>query len=271
MPSTPSLSQQTREHVTNNSQFIRQRDTLTEMGGSEEAPNSGNQTWRGDETIDTYHHVIGSEDAYKYGGDYEEPEVVKRPVANATLKVTHRGASGSTQYRPQGDDYPAKNFDYRARQLAEFEGEIPGQGKLFIHESSHPTSTVEYMMSTKGGRVANMTQLGIAARDTMQRHGRELRPSDDLSQHSSRLVEKLESRGIVKNRKQLSNTLNFESKPFGVSPDWGYGANGRTNALSQGQFELVPDADVQAGRQHVRDVFGGSKKRSDGEQLRMFE
>lgn len=265
---TPSLAETTKQHVTNNSQFVRQRDLLTELpdglsGGS-------NDYWDYGTTVDNYQHIVGETPRYRYGGwdEEDDPEVVMTPASNANLQVKHRGARGSTQYRPEGDDYQASNFDYRARRLAEFSGEIPGQQAFFIHESSKPTSTVEYMMSTKGGRVANMTQLGMAARDTLLRHGRELRPSDDLSPHSTRLVNKLEEKGVTKNRKALSNSLGFEPKPFPAEPLQGFGADGQSNRLSRGQFEPVPDADVEGGRRMIRSVLGG-KKRSEGEQLMM--
>jgi len=69
-------------------------------------------------------------------------------------------------------------------------------GRLFNLEHTQGNDVVYSLFSTKEGRIHAPTLLGVAANDSRMR-GRELQPPDDLSEHSSRMVQHFQRKGVV--------------------------------------------------------------------------
>lgn len=257
-------------------QFVRSDRTLYE-------PTSyrGEQSddWGGGDSTTTYQHV--SKDQI-YPGTF---------LSDAELKIEHQGASGHTLYPPavllNGEATPPDERSIHeklasrrermdaggpmmtdAETMADWQSkserynttDIPGQQSLFHHKSSPATSTVDLMRSTKGGRVANMTQLGMAARDVMLERGHGLTPSTDLSPHSDRLVGKLREKGLVQgHEKQMSNDLTFNRFPINVDD---YPTQDR-------EYKPVDPEALAGGRRAIRSILG--RNRPVGEQGSLFE
>lgn len=72
------------------------------------------------------------------------------------------------------------------------------QLQLFAYDPPKP-SQVQFLVSRNnpGAKVAAMTMLGLADMDARAETGHPLKPSDDLSPHSLRIVRHLRDRGVV--------------------------------------------------------------------------
>ena len=91
-----------------------------------------------------------------------------------------------------------------------------GQQQLFAHHYSPAQATVTSMggMNTTSAKIAGINMLGIAQNDAMKR-GLTLDPAVNLSEHSSRLVEKLKGSGAVDKDfvREAENSSPFWDKP----------------------------------------------------------
>lgn len=147
-----------------------------------------------------------------------------------------RGRQADGNYRMESYDQ-----DWAAQTAA------PGQTiPLFRHQSKHHPSKVEYMRTTKGARITAGPLLGIAARDQMAR-GNELVPDNDLSEHSSPMVRKINGALGTQFSTTKSNTLDFMPGLFGDTL-------GAPRAEMEGITE-IDQAEVGRGKQLMRNVL----------------
>lgn len=185
-----------------------------------------------------------------------EVNVVHSPGHSSTLypASTDEGAwTGRTSdpdeaswegYNRNWIDKTTRGWNYR-----KYAGQIP----LFEHDSSMPTSTLDYMITTKADRAIGMTLLGMAARDTLTKHGRVLKPSNDLSTHSSSMVHKLADRGVTAvPQDEMRNNITWRSEP-------GSWEGRKLDEWSVGK--PAPAHDVRAGQQFLRNVLRDSRNR----------
>ena len=89
--------------------------------------------------------------------------------------------------------------DSRQFSKAVFPDEENGQGVLF--GVSHRPPKIDYMAGTKDASRAGIAKiLGLAAQDAQLRWGEPPQPSDNLSNHSAPVVNKLISAGLIRGR-----------------------------------------------------------------------
>jgi hypothetical protein len=153
--------------------------------------------------------------------------------------------------------YP-KDYEYNQKWVEDttkYDNQIP----LFLHDSKPATTKVDAMESTKEDRVAAMTMMGIADRESQLEGRGPLTPSNDLSKHSLRMVKHLEEKGAT-TTDVTSPTNDFSFLPKGGAPFFG---NLSTTEL--------PDDAVQAGRRRVREVLRTPKPQVTGEQTQLFD
>lgn len=119
---------------------------------------------------------------------------------------------------------------------------------LFTDEKeSNFAPFVSTFKGTRGGRVGNMTMLGVAELDA-QRQGKTL--ADDyttsahsLSPHSSNLVEKLTGQKVP-----VTNNWDFQDEPNEVDFGWVDDYQGK-------KVSFVPDEDIKVGRGIIRSAI----------------
>jgi hypothetical protein len=187
--------------------------------------------------------------------------------STAMTSVLDRGGTGHTQYPPKEmiDDDPSFNADMWS----------PGNGQmpLFEHRSFGPESTVTSMGSTRGSRVAAMTQLGIAANEAQDR-GRTLLPDDNLSKHSQRVVDRMYGAGMTEEPAfgEPQNTLDFWEPHTDSTTGVQFEGQPTARAFGSqhGETTFSPE-EVARGRRTVRSILGrGKAPKSQGEQGTLF-
>jgi hypothetical protein len=115
--------------------------------------------------------------------------------------------------------------DYRApvRQARENE-----QLQLFSHTPPRP-SKVDILLSQRGmgAKVSGMTLIGMADIDARRKTGQSLKPSDDLSRHSLRIVRHLNNVGAISDDdvpSRSTNSYNFTDAEAQLRTHPSYGA-----------------------------------------------
>jgi hypothetical protein len=190
-----------------------------------------------------------------------DPKRVKTTYAHTT-PINNRDRITSflyTQYdAPYNETVYPKDYEYTekwANRTAQTDGQVP----LFQHYSQPATNKVEHLQSTKNDRVAATTLLGIADRESQLEGRGPLAPSNNLSDHSLRMVDHLERKGATKTPTNLeSNDLDFIKEH-------------NTNFLNDNEFTPIPDDTVKAGRRRVREVLRTPKPQVTGKQEQLFE
>jgi hypothetical protein len=133
------------------------------------------------------------------------------------------------------------------------------QGRLFEYRApTAPSHNVSYLGGTEKHRAQNMVMLGIAE-NTARAAGTTLNPSDDLSKHSARLVGHLKGKGAVSEdaSTRVTNKIQFH-----------HGYNIGANPFRYGT-EQIPQHEVEAGRQTMRQVVRGDQRREIPGQQKM--
>lgn len=132
--------------------------------------------------------------------------------------------------------------------LGAYQQPVGRQGRLF--EYMPPVAgvhKVDVLTGTRENRAANMVMLGMAE-NAARSEGTSLKPSEDLSEHSSRLVKHLKGTGAVSEKAEtgVTNEMQF-------SDAWSIGSHAVAPSLH------VPKEQVEAGRKTVRQVVKGGK------------
>jgi hypothetical protein len=170
--------------------------------------------------------------------------------------------------------YPAKDPGWRkttAPGMATHEGygeqwakdtrtEVGQTIPLFEHSSRNEGGTVEYMRTAQDSRSLALPMLGIAARTVMNERRMEMRPSDDLSDNSGRLVRRLNHNLGTQFSPETSNDLDFDD-----ADDLKYRPKGTYGSETQ-----VPDEEVEAGRRLGRSIARRPPMPIAYQQLRLF-
>ena len=243
--------------------------------------------WSSNDPADRMNEATARLERALMGGPFSEDEIPTRIVPRpgyysaAEVQVSHNPTTGHTRY-PSPDDYwsggttsdpdEASHEGYTdewARRQAHGKGDdqVPGQIPMFQHGSTHAHSSLDYMATTRSGRAMGMTLMGMAARDTLLEHGHELKPSADLSRHSTRIVHKLADRGVTTAPEfESRNDMDFREEP-------GYWAGGTESQMRRDAGDPVSSHDVRKGQQFLRSVLKSSRSKPSalGEQQPLFE
>jgi hypothetical protein len=161
-------------------------------------------------------------------------------------------------YRDTGTSTPVTR-QHVNRQGDVFHEQVGRQGRLFNYDPPLPgVHKVDTLVGTEGARAPNMVMLGIAE-NAARSEGTSLMPAEDLSKHSSRLIEHLKGTGAVPegSSTRVTNKIQF-------SPEYSLGPR------SVEPSRRVPEEQVQAGRQTVRQVLRGSQDRKPRGQGTLF-
>lgn len=149
--------------------------------------------------------------------------------------------------------------DMWARHNSEWGGsEVDGQVPLFKHESQRHSAKVDYLRTTPGARALVGPLLGIAGREQMAK-GEALTPSDDLSRHSGRMVEKLNKNLGTQFESGVMNDLTFQNQlSLGFADEFA---------------DSIPQSEVDAGRKTMRRVLRSGRPVRDAgyEQMSIFD
>lgn len=213
-------------------------------------------------------------------GEYERTIVETGKEVEGTRAYSYRPNSPdktsamlevSTKVQPSITIYP-HNYQYTdnwANRYAFQDPQIP----LFLHTPSEIRNEVTFLAGTKGARVPSMTMLGIADTDVRRDTGVGLTPSDDLSQHSLKLTKKMIRRGAT----QASSSM--PTDPTNHIPFWNTEEPSSHLAFigsyAHGLSEGVPEEEVTAGKQKVRQIARNKKEKKKGTpeytQLTLFD
>ena len=204
----------------------------------------------------------GEYDTYRYAKENPEPEDWNGWETHQTLGIGHTppktgyadwqgntSASGGLRNPDHNHLVREAHEEISDNQMLAASSSKPRQLKLFGMGYEPGRSKVEYMGGTREGRVMTGTMLGIAQNDTMRERGRGLEPSEDLSEHSSKLVGNLRKKGVVagEGTPEITNDLQFDRFP---EPLHGFGYSEQTR---------LPHAEVMAGRETARRILRGGK------------
>ena len=149
------------------------------------------------------------------------------------------------------------------------------QLQLFAYDPPKP-SHVQYLASrdNPGAKVAAMTMLGMADMDVREKTGHPLAPSENLSEHSMRIVRHLGARGAI-NKEDIptheSNDLSFWS----VREDLNDGV-GLDEARDLPHFYTDVSDRARGARKHLKSVLRPTKETPKPrgrkpKQLKLFE
>lgn len=148
------------------------------------------------------------------------------------------------------------------------------QLQLFAYDPPGPSS-VQYLVSrdTPGGKVAAMTMLGMADMDARASTGHPLRPSDDLSTHSMRIVRHLNRRGVIDSEdvpEDFGNNMDFHDAEHHLDT--------AVATLNLNKYIGNTDISHQAreARKHIKSLLRPAKatpkpREPKPEQLKLFE
>ena len=163
-------------------------------------------------------------------------------------------ADESVDYSRVSKDAPDINGGHEAdtlmtvtyrKPINRFHDPAPSEGQQTLFGSYHHpgSATVSYMggANTTSAKVAGMNLLGIAQNDAMKR-GYSLTPDTNLSEHSDKLVGRLQDKGLV------DKDFSKEGTNYEEFATVSYGGGTGTGVISPGE--------VNRGRRTVRSVLG---------------
>lgn len=206
---------------------------------------SGYEAWDGDKLKG----VVETKDAHWSGFTSYPSHPSMRPSREAAFGPGPHTTRSTESLGMNGVKGPDATGDDRMQSYdagwAEHNAHAGGQIPLFDHRSKYHPPELEYMRTTKGARAVAAPLIGIAARDQMNR-GHALTPSPDLSEHSSRIVGKVNQHLGSQFSAAATNDLDF-------LPDGYPGADtvGMPRAEMEGITELSRE-EVDAGRHMMR-------------------
>lgn len=126
------------------------------------------------------------------------------------------------------------------------------QQSLFNYRPAKPAEYVlDYLSGSRIGRIHSMNLLGMA-KNIADAHNTPISPSHDLSRHSTALIEGLGERGIIKpgsTPPMTTNTMDFDDNYIV-----------KTENMNTLYPEVVPEEDVAAGRQTMRNIIKSNRK-----------
>lgn len=192
------------------------------------------------------HLYNGRGDTVHWASDTRNPERWN-PGAEAHVSAPRTryiyGDSGSSVQ--QSDEYVTQHIGSR---------ESDGQGALFGVTHTHPE--MHWLVSHPDMRGHVPTMLGIAALETHARYGEYPRPADNLSDQSTRMVEKLASVGATKMPSHIDwNPMSSEDHSD-RGPDLAFV---RRDA-AEGSIRMHDKGTASVGRQFIRSVLRGPKR-----------
>lgn len=156
-----------------------------------------------------------------------------------------KAQTGKYEYHMEGGDYTND-----ARGINVYKGDKMA-GTMTVLPDSDRTANVYFMGVDPRHRHIVPTMIGIAQRE-MSAYGMELQPSTDLSEHSSRLVRKLQGRGLVTGsaESEASNDIEFRSYNATIPENRREGRRLNTETVSLGRNHM---------RQQLRETRRGGK------------
>jgi hypothetical protein len=134
---------------------------------------------------------------------------------------------------------------------------------LFKQTVRRQNNDIFLMSMARKHRAMAGTMLGVANNDALAQTGIGLSPSSNLSQHSHRLVTKLGARGVLNKAQvpdQPMNDITWEE------PRPARGAS----AFDAADYHPIPHAEMEAGRQTVRNMIRPKRHRPDPNQGTLF-
>lgn len=132
------------------------------------------------------------------------------------------------------------------------------------------TASVLYSKNTLAGKISAMNLLGIADNASTEATGRNIVPSNNLSQHSGGLVDRLHSAGYIP-AEDMPSRRKLNNESFSSSDD--VLSNKHMNRYSTTTVEGLEDVSsrVPAARTRIRDLLGSSKKGEEHTQLSLWD
>jgi hypothetical protein len=206
---------------------------------------SGYEAWDGDKLKG----VVETRDAFWSNNTQYPSHPSTRPSREAAFGPGPHATRSSESLGMNGARGPLADGDYRMQSYdkdwAEHNATATGQIPMFLNRSKYNPPELEYMRTTKGARAVAGPLIGIAALDHMER-GHALTPSSDLSEHSARVVDKLNKNLGTQFQHDVTNDLDF-------IPDGTMGSRtvGTPRAEMEGIDEM-PQAEVDRGRKFMR-------------------
>lgn len=187
-------------------------------------------------------------DEYEYVTEDPKGSPKTGLAAQQSMEVTHYPPVTSYHYpgSPREPGTDVARTDY-------FESQYTDEPKLFGMAHDPGISMVTYMEGTERAKAIAPTMLGLAQLKTFRERGRFLQAPDDLSEHSVRMVKKLQEKGSIPTdelmRPTVTNQMDFRD-PY---PNWRPDAYaGRRPAMDR-----VPGEDVRLGQKIGRAVIQG--------------
>lgn len=198
------------------------------------------------ETGEIQHHQVGNLTVNRYKGQTEH-------IGKTPQEYGDDEAYDQDWYRDSGTSVPVTRA-IQGRHGDVFHDQVGRQGRLFAYDPPQAgRHVVDVLTGTKENRAANVVMLGIAE-NAARSEGTTLKPSTDLSRHSSRLVGHLQRTGAVSESAStdITNKMQF-AQPY-TSGKWAVAPSLQ-----------VPKQQVEAGRQTVRQVLKGARNRPGGQ------
>lgn len=153
-----------------------------------------------------------------------------------------KAQTGKYEYHMEGGDYT-----HSARAINVYKGEKMA-GTMTVTPDSDRTAEVYFMGVDPRHRHIVPTMIGLAQRE-MSASGMTLQPSTDLSADSSRLVRKLQGRGLVTGsaESEASNDIEFRHYNATILPH-------------QREGRRLNTSTVALGRSHIRQQLKESRR-----------
>lgn len=225
--------------------FGKYTDRIVDWRDEGTESRSGYEAWDGDKLKG----VVETRDARWTSTTQYPTHPSMRPSREAAFGPGPHTTRSSEAAGMNGVRGPQADGDYRMQSYDKDWAEAntaPGQTiPAFLNMSQYHPPEVEYMRTTKGARAVAGPLIGIAARDHMNR-GHALTPSSDLSEHSSRLVGKVNQHLGSQFAAKTTNDLDF-------LPDGFLGSD--TVGMPRAEMEGISELDrseVDAGRKMMR-------------------
>lgn len=192
-------------------------------------------------------------------------------VAPGALVRVTRPATGYDLHAEVGQHSKDWSSDYQEGKFRIQRGDGPdGQGALF--DVTHRSPYVSFMATHPDMRAHIPTMLSVANLETQERYREPLRPDNDLSVHSSKIVHRLAEAGAIEapahEQRNALTTENYRNFTVGTRHNYGSASE-------------VPATTVQRGRQFLREALGRPKQAVEnavtsigdkkGKQERLFE